>query len=70
MIKAKVRGIDWDTDGASAKRLGLPKNAEVELTESEYKDIVDGDPDIIADKLSDQYGYCVNGYDSDEIVTD
>ena len=64
----KVMGIKWDTDGVSARKLGLPKNVTIELTFAEYADIQCGDPDIVADKLSDKYGYCVLSYENDYLV--
>lgn len=45
--------IKWDTDGYSAKELGLPK--EVELPD-------DLDEEDVADWLSDTYGWCVEAY--------
>lgn len=45
--------IKWDTDGPSAKSLGLPRRVSI---------VVDADFDVGedgADLLSDEYGYCV-----------
>ena len=66
-VKVKVVGIEWDTDGESVR---LPKRDIVELTQEEYDDVKCGDPDIIADKLSDKYGYCVLSYEDDFVLTD
>ena len=53
-IKVRCFKIKWDTDGASLKSCGLPKETTVETDfhedELEYH---------IADVLSDKYGYCV-----------
>ena len=53
--------IDWDTeqdDGThpTVKACGLPK--QVYITRGEYEESEEG---AIADWLSDEYGYCVNG---------
>lgn len=63
----KVVGIEWDTDG---QNVGLPSTATVELTFAEYADVECGDPGIIADKLSDKYGYCVLSYENDFLLSD
>lgn len=64
----KVMGIEWDTDGVPQSELGLPYDATIELTFAEYADIQCGNPEIVADKLSDKYGYCVLSYESDHLV--
>jgi hypothetical protein len=54
--KKKVRkayNIKWDTDGATLKECGLPRSVVI--------------PDGVADEdvgdwLSDEYGYCHDGY--------
>ena len=66
-VKVKVVGIEWDTDG---EFVNLPQYDIVELTQEEYADVNGGDPGIIADKLSDKYGYCVLSYENDFLLSD
>ena len=47
-----VTNIEWDTDG---EVVDLPNEVEV-------PDECDGDYDSIAGYLSDEYGFCVEGY--------
>lgn len=47
-----VTNIKWDTDG---EVIDLPNEVEV-------PDEYDADYDGIADYLSDEYGFCVEGY--------
>ena len=47
----KVR-VNWDTDGSSAKELGLPEVVDMPTLSEEN----------IADYLSDEYGYCVESF--------
>lgn len=59
---AKIKNIDWDTDGENVK---LP--SEVELEHYELKgdytqDDVDGISDELCEYLSDTYGFCVNNF--------
>ena len=63
MKKVNVFGIDWDTDSAY---VNLPTNVEITLTDEEYQEAIN-DPDIVANKISDEYGYCINGYEADDI---
>lgn len=59
-----VHDIEWDTD--SEKDLGLPTTTEIEVEADSIEEAEDG----IADALSDEYGFCVNGctYDDGKIV--
>ena len=66
MKKVNVYGIKWDTDGLGHDTLNLPKDVGIELTDEEYQAAAE-DPDIIVDKLSDTYGYCVCEYESDDV---
>ena len=66
-VKVKVVGIEWDTDGES---VNLPQYDIIEMTQEEYDDVNCGDPGIIADKLSDKYGYCVLSYENDLLLSD
>ncbi len=63
-MEIKVKNIKWDTDGMSAKKLGLPKNVTFSVSDEEYKEILE-DMDALTDKLSDEYGFCVESYTFD-----
>lgn len=53
----KVSDIEWDTDGLSAKSLGLPKKIDkLDIWADSYFDA------DIADALSDEYGWCVSSF--------
>ena len=52
----KVR-VNWDTDGISAKELGLPKVVDMPTLNGGN----------IADYLSDEYGYCVESFKIEEL---
>lgn len=64
----KVTNIDWDVndeeDEFTDKDLDLP--GIVILTLKDVNDDDDMD-DIIADRLSDKYGFCVNSFEWEEI---
>lgn len=65
-IKVLIYDIKWDTDGEKVK---LPK--KVEHIFDGYNDINDDDLlDEIADWLTDEYGYCHDGFDVKEISED
>lgn len=66
MKEIKVKGIKWDTDGVSIEELGLPTDVTFSVDDDKYQDILDN-PDTITDMLSDEYGYCVCGYESDNL---
>lgn len=55
--KAILKGIEWDTDGEDAKKLGLPTDTTITV-EARDKDEA---YDKVGDKLSDEYGYCFYG---------
>jgi hypothetical protein len=59
-MKIKIHDIQWDTDGKSAKKLGLPKEIILEGVTQELLD-EDGDGDL-ADLVSSKYGFCVNNF--------
>ena len=52
----KVR-VNWDTDGVSAKELGLPEVVNMPTLSEEN----------IADYLSDEYGYCVESFTIEDL---
>jgi len=55
-VKALVSRIDWDTDGEVID--SLPKDVTLDL-EVDERDNLD---DEVANKLSDNYGFCVNSF--------
>lgn len=57
MAKAIITNILWDTDTEDELK-SLPKEVELELQniDDEYIE------DYISNKLSDNYGYCHNGF--------
>ncbi len=58
-ITVKCTEIQWDTDGDKRLLKKLPKN--VILTIDDYYEGDDLD-DTIADMLSDEYGFCLFGF--------
>lgn len=58
-ITVKCTEIQWDTDGDKSLLKKLPKN--VIITIDDYCDGDDLD-DVIADMLSDEYGFCLFGF--------
>jgi hypothetical protein len=56
--RAYAVDIVWDTDGEDEDDLGLPSRVEIPFFE---------DDDEIADYLSDKYGYCVFGFNIEQI---
>lgn len=68
MVNVKIR-IDWDTENdgerPDPKDLGLPteKVIPVDLPEPVVQTILDTmDTDAVIDALSDEYGYCIEGF--------
>ena len=59
-LKSRAYAVDivWDTDGEDEKYLGLPSRVEIPFFV---------DDDEIADYLSDEYGYCVFGFNIEQI---
>ena len=55
-VKAIVSRIDWDTDGEVID--SLPKDVTLNL-EVDERDNLDEE---VANKLSDNYGFCVNSF--------
>lgn len=51
----RASGIDWDTDGADAAELELPDEVTIRIP-TDWED-----HETVADKLSDEYGFCING---------
>jgi hypothetical protein len=57
-MKYKITNIKWDTDEDELIFESLPQKVEITVT----------DEDDIADALSDEYGFCVFGFDYVEIA--
>ena len=55
-LKAYATNIKWDTDGEDVET--LPTRVEIPFNTSE---------DEIADLLSDEYGFCVAGFDIEQV---
>lgn len=64
LYKVKLFGIQWETDGHSADKLGLPKNFE---TEVEAED-TEAAAEISVDEASENYGWLINGVTDEEIT--
>lgn len=60
MAKLLFKGIHWDTGEEPIENLNLPKNFVMEVDDKSGIDPNDFD---IADILSDEYGFCVDGID-------
>jgi hypothetical protein len=54
-----VYGIDWEDE----QDVNLPSKTMIEV-EEKYLD----DPNYIADKLSDEHGFCVKSFENFEII--
>jgi hypothetical protein len=56
-----ITNIKYDTDGMSAKKLGLPKTMKIVVPDEEhtcYEDI----ENFISDEISNRTGYCHEGF--------
>ena len=65
-MKIMCTDIEWDTDGDTEMKLALPDSVEVNLDDIDDfldDDITEDNSTIIADYLSDQYGFCVETFD-------
>lgn len=60
MAKLLFKGIHWDTSEEPIENLNLPKNFVMEVDDKTGIDPKDFD---IADILSDEYGFCLDGID-------
>ena len=54
MKRVTINDINWDTDG---EIISLPQEVVYVMEDDELQD-----PNYIADRLSDEYGFCVFGY--------
>jgi|TARA_B100001971_G_C18001444_1_gene437547 hypothetical protein len=57
-IYLRIYDIDWDTDGVE---IGLPTELEVEWVD-DWTENFPPSVDEIGDWLSDEFGWCVNGF--------
>lgn len=58
-ITVKRTEIQWDTDGDKKLLKKLPKNVTITIEDYCEGDDID---DTIADMLSDEYGFCLFGF--------
>lgn len=58
-----VNGIDWDIEWEDEQDVNLPSKTMIEVEEKYLNDT-----DYIADKLLDEYGFCVNSFENIEII--
>ena len=65
MKKINVYGIVWD----DVLQGSLPSNVTIEVPDDEYE-MYAKDPALIADKISDMYGYCIESYETDDADLD
>lgn len=63
MIKVLVKNIEWDADEVDA--VNLPKKMKLNIDEAELDNPNDDDElsDYISDKISDDTGWCHNGFE-------
>ena len=59
MVKVKCTEIQWDTDGDKELFKSLPQEVEITLDDCVESDYLD---DELADMLSDEYGFCMFGF--------
>lgn len=68
MIKYEIFDIDWDTDGYSAKKLGLPATVLIEIDDNDdCYDFYD-EEEYINNYLSNNYGFCVYNWCKREVL--
>ena len=73
-IKIQCYNIEWDTDDEDEEYIlpSLPESVVIELEDEDdieewYEHKEDGDEDdFLSDKLSDEYGFCVNSFEYKE----
>ena len=61
--KFRIMNIDWDTDG---EEVDLPKELVIEMSQ-EYVLAYDDFDEAVSELLSDNYGWCVNGFCFEEL---
>jgi len=62
-----IYNINWDVLESEKEILGLPIEVTINLSENTWDMIKCDFDDYIADYLSDQYGYCLLGFDYETI---
>ena len=69
MIKVEFKNVAWDTDGETFENCGLKENFvnNVDI-DFDFNTSDDGIADMLSDWLSDNYGFCHNGFEY-EIIT-
>ena len=67
--KFKITNIEWDYDGENPQDLSLPTETTITIDVSDEGKDLDACEmvDVIADKLSDKYGFCFFGMSYTEI---
>lgn len=68
-VRVDITNISWDTDGASAKSLGLPRKLIDVIVHVEDPEDDEEIADVISDDLSDAYGFCHNGFNWTRHIT-
>lgn len=65
MAKVIITKIDWDTDGDEALKEALPNTMTLDTEDLNIEDPEDENEisDAISDYLSDEYGFCHNGFE-------
>ncbi len=58
-----VKNIKWDTDGVHPETMMLPLECVIEADSQEFAD----DPQLLADCLSDYYGWCIESLDASPV---
>lgn len=61
--KIRVWNIEWDTDGEVID--DLPTEVIIDNPTEEMCEAVGGFDDVLADYLSDEYGFCVFGFNAE-----
>lgn len=61
--KFRITNIDWDTDG---EEVDLPKELVIEMCQ-EYVLAYEDFDEAVSELLSDNYGWCVNGFCFEEL---
>lgn len=68
----EITNIKWDTADddltqEDIEELNLPENIRLEDPDEELLEDIDGYADNLCDWLSDEYGFCVYGFDTNVI---
>jgi len=69
-MKIECRNIKWDTGGEDPKSLGLPETVTYSINQLIFRGVIEeGDDDetvltAVADVLTDNYGFCHDGFEA------